>query len=77
MSLEMTGRLECRLGMLPASVCLQGRGLRAQERPPGAAGPAGSDGHRDPGSDEGQGRGVCFPGRDWLSEKPRSVPAGH
>lgn len=45
---------------------LQGRGLRAQERPPGADGPAGSDGHRDPGSDEGQGGG-CLLSRERLA----------
>ena len=55
---------------------LQGGTLGAQERPPGADDPAGSDGHRDPRSGEGQGRGVCFPRRDWLSGKPGSVPAG-
>lgn len=55
---------------------LQGGALGAQERPPEADGPAGSDGHRDPGLGEGEGKGVYFPERDWLSERPGSVPAG-
>lgn len=45
---------------------LQGGALGAQERPPGADGPAGSDGHRDPGSG-GRGRGGVSASRERLA----------